>query len=184
MHFAHTRLFTKRYNASTKLNIPPNVIRAPNNVIRALSIENKIGHDIFKLTYKFCRRCKQMNSMMKKAITICLSLCLILAMTLTVEAKYVPKKWNCPRCNKTCTSYGYDPHYGGVTQTQNAGNYCPVCDKIVPKGEVHMYMWDYDRYYFLCDGSRCQKLNFQDRVFTHDFKLPVSEHYTNGIRDF
>lgn len=125
-----------------------------------------------------------MNSIIKRIISVCLCLCLILSMALTVDAKYVPKQWNCPRCNKVCTSYGYDPHYGGVTQTQNAGNYCPVCQKIVPQGEVHMYMWDYDRYYFLCDGARCRNINFPDRVFTHDFNLPISEHYTNGIKDF
>ena len=125
-----------------------------------------------------------MKRAIKNLAAIFMCLCMILAMSLTIEAKYVPQQWNCRVCNKTCTSYGYDPKHGGVTQTQNAGNYCPVCDKIVPAGEVHMYMWDLDRYYFLCDSSSSKHKNYQDRAFYHDFRQPVSEHYTNGIRDF
>ncbi|SDI51901.1 hypothetical protein SAMN05421493_11711 [Pseudobutyrivibrio sp. 49] len=125
-----------------------------------------------------------MNRTVKKIVVVCLTLCMIITMALTVDAKYVPKQMRCSRCHTLCTSYGYDPNYGGVTQTQNAGNYCPVCKKVVPAGEVHMYMWDFDRYYFLCESSSCQHRNYQDRLFYYDYNQPVSEHYTNGIRDF
>ncbi len=121
--------------------------------------------------------CNNSKNMIVKAIVILAMLIgLLLITTLTVRAAgYSPKTKSCS-CGGTMTSYGYSPNATWTTISVNGGNYCDACGITIPSDEYHMFMYSSDRYYFRC--TRCYKTE------SELYDNPVSEHYTNGIRDY
>ena len=116
-----------------------------------------------------------------------LALCMIMFCSFTMSvsaASYSQKMGRCPRCNQINTSYGYSANFRWSSVSVNSGNYCDPCGRVLSDGEYHMYLYSSDKYYFMCSSSRCSKLSVPDRTYTILYDNPVSEHYTNGVRDY
>ena len=90
----------------------------------------------------------------------------------------------CDKCHTMNVSYGYDKNFGWVSTGASAGKYCSACKEVVPEGESHSYLYSYDRYYFICNSSRCKNRNMNQKTYYKDFDNAPSEHYTikNGVK--
>lgn len=118
-------------------------------------------------------------------VLICLCVMLVFSISNTATAaSYSQKTLACPRCRQVNRSYGYDPNRSSRTVSLNSGKYCNPCRETIPDGEYHMYLYTRDLYYFRCDSSSCRRLSMNNRVYTNYYDNPVSEHYTNGKRDY
>lgn len=127
-----------------------------------------------------------MNKKIFKRLLI-LVVCMIMfcGTTLSVSAaSYTQKRARCPRCNQINTSYGYSANHRWSSVSVNGGHYCEPCGRVLGDSEYHMYLYSSDIYYFMCSSSRCSKLSVSDRTYTVLYDNPVSEHYTNGVRDY
>ena len=94
----------------------------------------------------------------------------------TFAAPYQAKRAIHKDCKVYNTSYGYKAHEYIYTDVTSAGKYCDFCEKIVPEGESHTYMYTEDVYYFMC--SRCGE------VYSIPYIQPVYAHYTNNEQDY
>ena len=94
----------------------------------------------------------------------------------TFAAPYQAKRAIHKDCKVYNTSYGYKAHEYIYTDVASAGKYCDFCEKIVPEGESHTYMYTEDVYYFMC--SRCGE------VYSIPYIQPVYAHYTNNVQDY
>lgn len=123
-------------------------------------------------TYE-CRNGKLTKAFLVMLVFIGIALSVVMNVN---AAPYSQKTRVCPSCKKFMSSYGYNPNAVWTTVTENGGNYCTPCGRTLAEDEYHMYLYSSDRYYF-----RCSHCNYTDS-FLYD--NPVSEHYTNGVRDY
>lgn len=79
-------------------------------------------------------------------------------------------------CGQINNSYGCRENDSGRSIVVRTGDYCPFCDKIVPEGESHTYMYNSDLYFFRC--SRCNV------VYSIPYDKPIFAHYTNNVQDY
>lgn len=97
----------------------------------------------------------------------------------SIDAKagsYSQKYRTCPSCKHTMSSYGYNPDMTWTTVSVNGGNYCDPCGINIPSDEYHMYLYSSDLYFFRCGNC--------GGMYSYPYNNPVSEHYTNGVRDY
>ena len=125
------------------------------------------------------------KKVLKKLLVV--TFCMIMIGSSAISAyaaSYSQKRSRCPRCNKFNASYGYDEQFCWTTVSVNSGNYCAPCGRVLKNGENHMYLYSSDNYYFSCSSSNCSRLSVPNRVYTLLYDNAVSEHYTNGVRDY
>ena len=118
----------------------------------------------------------------KWMVFICCVLLLVGMSITAVAAPYSVKRARCPRCNQMNTSYGYDPDFRGSGGSAKAGQFCAGCNKIVPEGENHSYLFTSDKYFFQCNSKNGSRFSVPDRVYTDFYDNAPNEHYVNGKR--
>ena len=96
--------------------------------------------------------------------------------------RYSVRYDDCTRCGARNKSYGCDEHWGWEGQYVYAGHYCPACGKTVAAGERHYYQQEKERYYYICEGTRCSNLSYTQKKYHHDYPKSVySDHRVSKV---
>lgn len=101
----------------------------------------------------------------KQLVCCMMVLVMVFGMTNTASA-WTARYAKCPRCGVSNKSYGYEGRIYTDTLNYGPGKTCPVCNIVVPVGSKHYVDVIYDRYYFLCNGSKCSGLSIENRKYT------------------
>ena len=91
----------------------------------------------------------------------------------------------CPVCHHNNMSYGCDRDSGCRTVSVPKGGYCGACRRNLAADEYHLYIYNVDRYFFICNSSQCKNRSFESRKY--DYEVAQSKpttHYTNGVKDY
>jgi len=117
---------------------------------------------------------------MKKRILKCLLaafMCIVMLSSTKMAAFASYQVKSVPHlCGQNNNSYGCRENDSGRSIVVRTGDYCPFCDKTVPEGESHTYMYNRDLYFF-----RCSKCNV---VYSIPYDKPIFAHYTNNVQDY
>ena len=117
------------------------------------------------------------------AIAIC---CVMVFQTSTYSEaallRYSVRYDDCKRCGARNKSYGFDEHWSWEGRYAYAGNRCPVCGQVVAAGERHSYQQEKERYYYICESSDCEHLNYSQRKYHYDYlKSVYSDHRVSKV---
>ncbi len=64
------------------------------------------------------------------------------------------------------------------------GGFCGACNRQLAEDEYHLYIYNVDRYWFICNSSKCKNRDFLSRKYYYEVDQKPNSHYTNGVKDY